>query len=334
VNSVPFTVNNGVRQGAVASPIFFNAYIDELFNILKKSGLGCMINGLYYGLLGYADDCALLSPSWEALQELLNICQKYFELHGIKISVNVNLKKTKTKCLAFNTKSVPANIMLYNKPLPWVDSYKHLGHLVHTDEHTSHDIYAKRGEFISNLHALRQELGSQHPDVFMRLVLIYLSSMYGSNLWDLYSEAARSLYTSWNICIRQAYNLPFATHRYILQDIVNIPHIRVSLRKRFVKFYFQLENCPKLEVRNLFSIQKNDVRSTFGRNCSKICAELNVPSVEDINIQNIFMPIRTPVCETWRVPFLKELLDLRTNFSQTDLTAAELKNFIDYICCL
>ena len=33
--SVSFDVNNGVRQGAVASPIFFNAYLDELFTILK-----------------------------------------------------------------------------------------------------------------------------------------------------------------------------------------------------------------------------------------------------------------------------------------------------------
>ena len=77
--SVSFDVNNGVRQGDVASPIFFNAYLDELFTILKKSGLGCIINGLYYGLFGYADDCSLLAPSWEALQQMLNICQHYFE---------------------------------------------------------------------------------------------------------------------------------------------------------------------------------------------------------------------------------------------------------------
>ena len=115
--SVSFDVNNGVRQGAVASPIFFNAYLDELFTILKKSGLGCIINGFYYGLFGYADDCSLLAPSWEALQKMLNICQHYFECHGIKISVNLDLKNSKTKCLAFNTKVVPAKIMLYNKPL-------------------------------------------------------------------------------------------------------------------------------------------------------------------------------------------------------------------------
>ena len=38
-----FPVTNGVRQGAVSSPILFSIYIDDLFKILKLSGLGCRI---------------------------------------------------------------------------------------------------------------------------------------------------------------------------------------------------------------------------------------------------------------------------------------------------
>ena len=80
--------------------------------------------------------------------------------------------------------------MLYDKPLPWAESYKHLGHLINIDEHMSHDLFTKRAEFISKAHSLRQELGFQDPLVFMKLVMVYLSSMYGSNLWDLFGEAA------------------------------------------------------------------------------------------------------------------------------------------------
>ena len=327
VRSNSFTVSNGVRQGAVASPIFFNAYLDDLFIVLEKSGLGCFINDMYYGLLGYADDCALLSPSLEALQKMLIICQDYFDSHGIRISVSDNLSKSKTKCLAFNINVVPANILLYNKPLPWVDSYKHLGHLVHKDENMSHDILSKRGEFISNVHALRQELGSQHPVIFMKLVQIYLSSMYGSNLWDLYSDAARSVFISWNVCIREAFNLPYATHRYILQDISEIPHIRVSLLRRFVKFYFQLKQSSKPSVRNLFRIQKNDVRSTFGRNCQKLCSEMQVSRVENINVSEISMPIKTPETETWRVPFILDLLN-----PINEISSGERDMLVNYIC--
>ena len=138
-----FHVSNGVRQGAVASPTFFNVYLEDLFSILKDSGLGCMIDSFYYGFLGYADDCALLSPSRDPLQKMLNICEKYFTEHGIKISTNVILEKSKTKCFAINISAEPVNIKLYDLPLPWVDSYKHLGHLIHRDESMSHDLLKK-----------------------------------------------------------------------------------------------------------------------------------------------------------------------------------------------
>ena len=182
-NSGLFTACNGVRQGAVASPLYFNAYLDDLFVEMKASGFGCYIDDLFYGLLGYADDCALLSPSREGLQKMLNICIKYFQDHGIKISVNVIESKSKTKCLAFNSTLNPAKLSLYNLSLPWVTSAVHLGHIVSTEDDAK-DILSRRGEFIYNVHQLQQELGDQHPDVFMRLVQIYLSSMYGSNLWN------------------------------------------------------------------------------------------------------------------------------------------------------
>ena len=36
-----FTASNGVKQGAILSPILFSVYMDELFERLEKSGVGC-----------------------------------------------------------------------------------------------------------------------------------------------------------------------------------------------------------------------------------------------------------------------------------------------------
>ena len=58
-----FQVRNGVRQGAVSSPILFSVYINDLFLALRRSGLGCRMNGIFYGCLGYADDLLLMSAS-------------------------------------------------------------------------------------------------------------------------------------------------------------------------------------------------------------------------------------------------------------------------------
>ena len=47
-----FSVANGVRQGAVSSPLLFSIYIDDLFRILRKAGLGCHIDGIFLHLVG------------------------------------------------------------------------------------------------------------------------------------------------------------------------------------------------------------------------------------------------------------------------------------------
>ena len=36
-----FGISNGVKQGGVISPLLFSLYIDELFLLLKESGMGC-----------------------------------------------------------------------------------------------------------------------------------------------------------------------------------------------------------------------------------------------------------------------------------------------------
>ena len=44
---------------------------------LKKSEIGCRIHGKYRGILGYADDVTLLSPSIRGLNIMLSICEEF-----------------------------------------------------------------------------------------------------------------------------------------------------------------------------------------------------------------------------------------------------------------
>ena len=36
-----FGISNGVKQGGVISPLLISLYINELFLLLKESGMGC-----------------------------------------------------------------------------------------------------------------------------------------------------------------------------------------------------------------------------------------------------------------------------------------------------
>ena len=123
-----FHIKNGVKQGSVLSAILYCVYVDELFERLRRNKQGCWINGYYYGIAGYADDNALLSPSLDGLQEMINTCDEYAKEHNLTFSTNENVNKSKTKCMAFLKKKRSLNnLKLRGHNLPWVSYVKHLG---------------------------------------------------------------------------------------------------------------------------------------------------------------------------------------------------------------
>ena len=79
-----FDVNNGVRQGAVSSAVLFSVYIDGLIEVLKRSRLGCEIDGIYLGIFVYADDILLLSASRMGLQSMVDLCERFTAERNLK----------------------------------------------------------------------------------------------------------------------------------------------------------------------------------------------------------------------------------------------------------
>ena len=326
-----FPIQNGVRQGAVASPIFFSIYLDDLFIILEKSNLGCHIGPHFFGLAGYADDCAILSPDREGLQKMLNICKEYFDEHKIIISTNTDLKKSKTKCLAFGSKIEPVKIKLNDgRILPFVDSWPHLGFLLHKDQSPDHDLMIKRGQFIGKLHSLRQQLGNIDPIVHTQLVSIYLTNFYGSSLWDLFSAASDRLFKSWNILTRISYNIPRETQKFFIEPVSESSHLKQKLLSRFIKFSKTLNDCDKPHLRYLKKIQEKDSRSTFGKNVLNICKELGVDNIDLVDI-NAFVYSPVPEGEELKVPLLKQCLEMRAGRLVSNLTQNEITEIINSI---
>jgi len=74
ITSDYFSVVNGVKQGAVLSPVLCCDYIDDLMLLLKKAVFGCYIGIHFVGALVYADDIVLVAPSATALRKMLAIC--------------------------------------------------------------------------------------------------------------------------------------------------------------------------------------------------------------------------------------------------------------------
>ena len=120
--SVWFHVSAGVRQGGVLSPDFYGLYVDELFDILRSSGIGCYFISQFAAALMYADDIALLAPSMRGLQKLLLICERYC------LDWDIRLNAKKSKNLSFGKGLSPSHCLKINgSPIDWVEKWKYLG---------------------------------------------------------------------------------------------------------------------------------------------------------------------------------------------------------------
>ena len=95
--SSSFGISIGVKQGGLISPLLFSLYKDELFLLLRDSGLGCHVGLTYAGAFEYADDIALVVPSLSSLMQIMKTCNLFAK------SYSITLNPTKTNLLCLNT---------------------------------------------------------------------------------------------------------------------------------------------------------------------------------------------------------------------------------------
>ena len=122
-----FSMSNGVKQGAVLSPVLFNAYFDKLFEGLRDSGIGCHVGKMYAGAFGYSDDVVLLAPSLDALREMVSICETY----ATKYQLLYN--PSKSKLMYFNIYHGNLSVKLCGKEVLLVSHETYLGNFIGSD---------------------------------------------------------------------------------------------------------------------------------------------------------------------------------------------------------
>ena len=334
-----FPVSNGVRQGAVSSPILFCLYVDSLIHELRISGLGCRIGGNYLGVAVYADDIFLLSASRNGLQCMVDICQKFAEKFNLTFSTNPqNVTKSKTKCIIFSSKVTERRnvspILLDGVPLPWVEDLKHLGNIVQSDNSMTTDITVKRAKFIGKVHSLNQEFYFCNPYVVLNLYKIYACSFYSSSLFDLFSNKMNQLYRTWNKAVRILFNVPIDTHTYLIETISKSLHPKVMLSSRFVTFHRTNISCKKPSIRLLSSLASSDQRTSYGRNLKNISDDCNVP-IDDLtnNLVKKLMNYKSPSDDQkWRVKLVNELLAARLGMLDIPLPDDQINDLLTFAC--
>ena len=157
--SRPFLVRQGVRQGAVLSPLLYAVFTSELLFLLEASDLGVRIGTVYAGSPTFADDMALIASSQEDLQGMLSVVDKYANKWGYKIN------PSKSAVLIFSRKKLPSyEWSISNSSIPTLSSARHLGLLLSTSSSTVNRTTRSITSSRSAYYAL-SALGARHTGV-------------------------------------------------------------------------------------------------------------------------------------------------------------------------
>lgn len=251
-----FVIKAGVRQGGVLSPILFAMYINDLITDLKKSKLGCMIDGIYLGCFLYADDILLLSLSLHSMQLMLNICNNFVS----EVDLKFNVKKSVVFRIGPRWKAKCTSLNLNNSPLSFVTECQYLGVTILAGHEFKCSYQHVKTKFYKTFNAIYAKCCSANSEITASNLLVL-------KCLPVFLYASEAIFPvkvdllMMNRLIYRAFAKIFHTFdRSIINDvctIFNVADIHVLVKQRqmrFVNRYF----CKHLEfVQCMFNVYQD-----------------------------------------------------------------------------
>jgi exonuclease III len=230
--SEKFNISNGVKQGAVLSPILFAVYVDGLLSKLKESGIGCHIGDKYVGALSFADDLTLLCPTLTGLRKMVKICEDYANSYYIKFN------GTKSKLLVFRGFDClvdDQSIVVCNDVVKPSESAVHLGHRLSPTCRDA-NVNTAKAEFWRSYNIFLANFGHLCSSIKNKLFVQYCCYFYGAPLWNLNGKGVSDLCTSWRKALRNLWSVHYQTHCDIIIGLSGQLPLILNLQARFCRF--------------------------------------------------------------------------------------------------
>ena len=280
VYSCPFSVKNGVKQGAIISPILFCVYLDVLLTELRAAGVGCFIDNRFAASLAYADDIILLAPSARAMRRMLSICNNFGDQY------NVIFNNTKSKCITFpsllkacSTTAPPPSFEIGGKLIENVDQWPHLGHIFNAHLTDDDDILTRRNSFIGQTNSFLCNFSMLDPQTKNLLFKQYCSSHYGCVLWDLTNSKLEDYCIAWRKGVRKIWSLPYDSSRLNVSLISDSLPLFDEICRRTMNFVYTCLNSDSEMIRSvvLNGVNGSRLSSPIGRNAVFCALRYNIP---------------------------------------------------------
>ena len=312
--------------------LLFGIYIDELLEKLQNSGVGCRIGHHYVGALGFADDLILICPTEPGIRKMLKICESYAAEHDLIFN------GAKSKLLIFHPKKLfecDPKLELNGELIPNVISAVHLGNILHvTNNQAGIDDGIKK--FNSQANMFLSRFKSCSPSVRSKLFQQYCMSLYGCQLWPLWSNKIDTLKTKFSIALRRVWSLPARTHRDLLPMISSMQPIEVAIQSRIVKFVKTLKESENEIVQYIVKYAATAPESLLGRNIRILSSKMRKTCEEMLDLPE--HKVRELLFKIWskeiyedyffRTDVIKELLLVKENLLIIDFGSHRIMDII------
>jgi len=182
-----FMVSNGTRQGSILSPYFFARYIRDVLNTLVMERVGCNIGGQFINVPAYADDFVIITPSWRAMQHLLDV------LSVETLAIDMNCNPQKTVCMVFQPKrrdriiaGVFPSFKIGGHDIQFVAEFRHLGHVINNSLTDDDDINREIRNMVMRTNILMRRFGNCSVSVKWTWFKCYCLCMYDVGLCTVF----------------------------------------------------------------------------------------------------------------------------------------------------
>ena len=325
--SAEFTVTNGVRQGGVLSPILFIVYLDALISKLRLSGLGCYVGPHFTGVLAYADDLVLLSPTKSGLKAMAKICDDFSNEYDITF----NAAKSQYCVFRKSRRVQDSSIVFRNTSLPEQAFVSHLGHKLFCNPKCD-NIDGVIASFYRQYNVFKSRFGCVPSSIQSELFSKHCSSFYGCLLLP-FRKCLKRLQVVWRKALRKVWRLPSLTHCSILRCLspgLCDLHMFVS---RCIKAVVHIMNYGPEFLRFLCKLSLESKSSNLADNVSLCCQylEQDLWQILSLTPECAASLVKTKCLTDCRKPtskcaaeVMKELINCRDNLMDCGLTTYEI----------
>ena len=140
---------------------------------------------------------------------------------------------------------------------------------------------------------------------------------------------------TWNVSFRIMYGLPRSTHRYFVEPVSGIPHVKRMLVKNFLSFINQIQKSSKTVSKVLLETVKYDLNCTTGSNLRNILELVDKETIEELSVEDsqCIEYHKIPVEEEWRIGVVRDIIDIRNNNATLEgFSMKEFENLLDFFC--